>query len=353
MNNFKEHLINEDATILEALKKLNALSAVNLTLFITDRRGIMRASLTDGDIRRALIAGAKMGDSIKNVGNKKFLFIKEDVKNKVSEIKYIRDLRSSINLLPVLDKAGKIKEVIDFNRRKNILPIDAVIMAGGRGERLRPLTDKLPKPLINVGGRPIIERNINRLNAYGIGNITISVNYLAEKIENYFKNRPDISFARESQPLGTIGAARLVKKFKSDSVLIMNSDLFTNIDFERFFLDFMKSGADMSIAAVPYNVDIPLGIMEADPDGHINALKEKPSYTHYANAGIYLIKTAALKKYLPKEGRVDATQFINLLLKNRRRVVSFPIVGYWVDIGTKEDLKKVETFAEHINTEKL
>ncbi|WP_428898271.1 CBS domain-containing protein [Parelusimicrobium proximum] len=352
MKNFKNHLISENKTILDALGRINNLRD-SLTLFVTDSKGRVKGALTDGDIRRGLLKGHSVNDPVKLVAKKDFYYIDENRKNIVSEIRHIRQ-KTSANLLPVINKEGKITGMLDFRRRKNILPVGAVIMAGGRGERLRPLTDKLPKPLIKVGKKAIVERNIDRLISAGISDITMSVNYLADKIIAYFKANPkeaDIKYVREKEPLGTFGSLRLIKKFKHDYLLVMNSDLFTSIDFENFFLTFMSRGADMAVATVPYNVDIPYGIMETGGGDSIKSFKEKPTYTHYANAGIYIIKTSLLKKYLPAKGRADATDFISSLTKDGKKVISYPIVGYWVDIGRPEDLRKVETFAAHISEE--
>lgn len=351
MKNFNQHLIKHDKTILDALKQLNSFKGTTLTLFVINAAGAMKGTVTDGDIRRALAAGTDLCGLVGDICNTKFTCVSSNSKNPVQEI---RDMRGAgeISLLPVLDNKKNIVKVLDFNKRKNILPIDVVLMAGGRGERLRPITDKIPKPLIEVGGKTIIGRNVDRLICAGVENINISLNYKAEKIEAFFKrNKKDvnINFVLEKHPLGTMGAVGAVKNFKQDTVLIMNSDLFTNINFERFYLNFINSGAEMAVATVPYNVEIPYGIMEIE-NGAIKYFREKPSYTHYANAGIYLLKTSTIKKYLPK-GKTDATDFVKILIENKRKVISLPLIGYWVDIGKPEDLKKVQVFAEHISEE--
>ena len=169
-------------------------------------------------------------------------------------------------------------------------------MAGGKGMRLRPLTENTPKPLLPIGDKPIIDYNVESLIQNGVENINVTINYLGSLIEKHFENYSNdikINCIREPKFLGTIGSVKFVRKLNNDYVLLMDSDLFTNIDYEDFFRYFMKNEADMAVAAVPYSVNIPYGIFDIEK-GYIKALKEKPSYDYYANAGIYIIKTKLL-----------------------------------------------------------
>ena len=154
-------------------------------------------------------------------------------------------------------------------------------MAGGKGERLRPLTEKTPKPLLPVGDKSIIDHNVDRLISYGVKHISVTVNYLKEQIEEHYampRNGVKVDTCREPQFLGTIGSIKFVESFYNDSVLVMNSDLFTNIDYEDFYLHFKQHDAEMSVAAVPYDVSIPYGILDLD-GRDIKGLLEKPSIT--------------------------------------------------------------------------
>ena len=168
-----------------------------------------------------------------------------------------------------------------FNFRSMIsyLPIDAVIMAGGRGQRLSPLTDITPKPLLLVNDKPIIDHNISRLSQYGIDDFWISVKYMGEQIEAYFGNgferNININYVWEDEPLGTIGAVSKIQTFQHDYVLVSNSDLLTNIDYEHFFLDFLEKDADISIVTIPYQVNIPYAVLETI-NGEVKNFKEKP-----------------------------------------------------------------------------
>ena len=238
----------------------------------------------------------------------------------------------------------QIIDVVNFKYQKSYLPIDALIMAGGRGERLRPLTDTIPKPLLIVGDKPIIEHNIDRLKVFGIDEIWISINYLGDQIVDYFRDGSDkslnINYVKEKNALGTAGALSLINKFSNDYVLLINSDLLTNIDFEDFFIFFKDNNADFAVACIPYQVNIPYAVMETD-NKLVTGFREKPTYTHYSNAGIYLMKKEIVKK-IPKESKYDATDLMQELIEGGFRVVSYPLVDYWLDIGKHEDFKKAQ-----------
>lgn len=347
MRDFDKYLIDSKATIREALVKLNALSSDILVLFVINDNRQLAGTLTDGDIRRGLIIGKSLDDIVLIFCKENYYFLNKENLT-LAKIKEFREER--IKLIPFIDDNGCIKRVYNFTKRKSILPIDAVLMAGGRGERLRPLTDKTPKPMLKVGNKPIIEHNIDSLAQNGIDNFYISINYLADQIVDYFgigeKKAINIAYIRETKPMGTIGSVSLVEEFKNDTILVMNSDLFTNINYEDFYQDFLDSNADMSVATIPYNVSIPYAILNLR-DNNIDSFEEKPCYTYYANAGIYLIKKKMLEK-IPKNGVFHATDLLQSLINEGRKVIKYPIVGFWVDIGRHEDLLKVQEFAKHI-----
>ena len=175
--------------------------------------------------------------------------------------------------------------------------------------------------LIKVGDKAIIDYNVERLISYGIKHINVTVNYLGEQLEEHFSetiNDIKVETIREPNYLGTMGSIQFVKEFHNDTILVMNSDLFTNIDYEDFYLHFKEHNADMSVAAVPYDVSIPFGIFELE-GRNIKGVKEKPTYHHYANAGIYLIKKEVLK-YIPKNTFFNATDLIDILIENNKSI---------------------------------
>ena len=243
MRNIKQHLLQHNNTIKNALVKLNVLGK-DAILFIVDNNGVLLGSLTDGDVRRGLIRGVTIDSDVSSIIQGKPRFIKKGEENIQRIIEY-RD--GNFKILPVLDKDNKIVNVINFRILRSYLPVDAVIMAGGKGTRLRPLTLTTPKPLLKVGDKPIMEHNLDRLALYGIDNLWVSVKYLGEQIKNYFGNGSNkntcINYVWEDEPLGTIGAVSKITNFQHEYILITNSDILTNLDYESFFLDFIDQDA--------------------------------------------------------------------------------------------------------------
>ena len=344
---YSKYLVNNKSTVLDALKKLNGLGKNEaLSLFVVDGNNTVLGTLTDGDIRRSLMQGVKLDAEVSIAAYKMFSYLKENEKD-IEQIHSAKE--KGIELLPILNESMQIVDVINLKKQKSCLPVDAVLMAGGKGERLRPLTEKTPKPLVKVGDKAIIDYNIDRLISYGIKHINVTVNYLGEQIEEHFStpiNGVKIDCVREPKYLGTMGSIQFVQEFYNDTILIMNSDLFTNIDYEDFYIHFKEHDADMSVAAVPYNVSIPLGIFELD-GRNIQAIKEKPTFHYYANAGIYLIKKEVLK-YIPENVFYNATDLIEELVKQQMKVIRFPITGYWIDIGQHSELEKAKEFVKHM-----
>ena len=343
----KNHLINQGITLLEALSCICALAPEPLVLFVVDKDNKMVGTLTDGDSRRALINGASVNDKVEKIMHRDFNYMKVENIDDVKEIKRQKELK--MKLVPVLDNNHYITEIINLEKYETRLPIDAVLMAGGKGERLRPLTEKTPKPLLPVGDKAIIDHNIDRLIKYGVKHINVTVNYLGEQLEEHFNTPKDeiiIHTVREPKYLGTIGSIRFVKEFYNDTILVMNSDLFTNINYEDFYLHFKEHEADMSVAAVPYTISVPYGIFDLK-GRDIQGLIEKPTYNYYANAGIYLIKRSALDE-IPHDTFFNATDLIEKLISEGKRVIRFPLNGTWIDIGNPQEYQKANELVKHI-----
>lgn len=344
----KDHLISQDITLLDALSSICALAPEPLVLFVLNEKNQMVGTLTDGDSRRALIKGASLNDKVGTIMHRNFNFMKVGDLDNVKEIKRQRELK--MKLIPVLDEDSRIVEIINLEEFKTRLPIDAVLMAGGKGERLRPLTEKTPKPLLKVGDKCIIDHNIDRLIDYGVKHISVTVNYLKEQLEEHFmepRGEVKIQTVREPKFLGTIGSIRFVPEFFNDTVLVMNSDLFTNINYEDFFLHFKEHDADMSVAAIPYDVDIPLGILNLD-GRNITGLSEKPHFGYYANAGIYLIKRSAIE-LIPEDTMFHSTNLVEALIAAGRKVIRFPLNGTWIDIGTPQEFRRACDMVKHMH----
>ncbi|MFI8603727.1 nucleotidyltransferase family protein [Cellulophaga baltica] len=340
-------LINENNTILEALNKLNSIKDVSrLILFVQDDNKKIIGTLTDGDIRRSLTQKKNIQEKISSVCNRNFTSIQKGY----SFINLKEYRNRDLKIIPVLDEEQKFVEILDIDKIKAVLPLECMIMAGGRGKRLSPLTDNVPKPMLLLGGIPIIEHNINRLISYGIKKIYISVKYLGEQIEEYFGDGSSkgisIQYVWEEQPLGTAGALSLVDQFKSKHVLLMNSDLFTNVDFEDLYLTLIQSDAEMAVASTEYKVDIPYAVFETKGN-YVKNFKEKPSYIYQSNAGIYILKTEVIKE-IPKNSYFDITDLMEKIVNENRKLIYNPILGYWIDIGKPVDYKYAKNFIKHL-----
>ena len=347
MRDYKDHLIKKEATLIEALSRLDKLAA-DAILFVVDLESRLLGSLTDGDVRRGLLQGKEVEEKVVN-------FVQPNPKSvdkanySLSEIIKLRN--QNFKVLPVLDADKRVINLINFRFQKSYLPLDALVMAGGRGSRLQPMTDKVPKPLLKVGDKAIIDYNIDRLRTFGIDDLYISVRYLGDQLEDHFKsktlNGTDINFVWEEKALGTLGAASLIEDFHHDYVLITNSDILTTLDYEDFFFDFLAKEADMAVATIPYQVNIPYAVMETN-NHNVVSFKEKPTYTYYSNGGIYIVKKELLKR-IPKNTFYNATDLMESVIKDGGKLVSYPIRQYWLDIGKPEDFEKAQADIKHLN----
>ena len=346
MEDYSKNIIKSGCTILDALKALNELRTKYLDLFVEDEQGKVIGVVTDGDLRRGIIAGAQLNCAVDTVMNRKYAYF-ENGDIDVKQLKYYKS--KGMSLIPSLSKNGHIENIFNIGELKSVLPIDAVLMAGGKGERLRPLTENTPKPLLPVGDKCIIDHNIDRLISYGVKHISVTVNYLKEQLEEHFAephNGVQVQTVREPKYLGTMGSIRFVKEFYNDSILVMNSDLFTNIDYEDFYLHFKEHDAEMSVAAVPYTVSVPYGIFDLD-GREIHGLIEKPTYNYYANAGIYFIRRTALDE-IPEDSVFNATDLIEKMIAEGKKVIRFPLNGTWIDIGNPQEYQKANELVSHL-----
>lgn len=347
MNDINRHLINENETVRNALIQLNELAA-NAILFVVNSKNFLIGSITDGDLRRGFIKGLGFEDSILDFiqSDPKFIYEDEYNQEKLEDFK-----KRNFKIIPIINRERQIVDVLNFRVKSTLIPAEALLMAGGEGKRLRPLTETTPKPLLKVGDKPIIEYNIDRLINVGIKKITISINYLGEQLVDYFKDGEEkgvkIAYAKETKPLGTIGSIHLCDEFEYEDIIVMNSDILTNIDFADFYKTYKNSGADMAVAATSYHVDVPYAVLEADDQQTVKSLKEKPRYTYYSNAGIYIFNKKLLEM-IPKDTFFDITDLMDKMLAMDLKLVTFPINGYWLDIGKHEDFKKAQEDIKHL-----
>jgi NDP-sugar pyrophosphorylase family protein len=223
------------------------------------------------------------------------------------------------------------------------LTVAAVVMAGGFGTRLRPLTDDLPKPMLQIGDRPLLERTIERLRDAGIRRVSVTTHYLSEKITRHFGNGNafgvEIDYVTEDRPLGTAGGLGLLSE-ANEPLLVMNGDILCTVDFRDLVAYHRKNQADITVCVRRHDVKIPYGVVECD-GSRLVRLKEKPSVSVLVNAGIYLLEPS-VRRFIPPGERFDMTDLIDRLLEARRPVATYPILGYWLDIGHQDDYRKAQ-----------
>lgn len=346
MTEKSKYTLQQNKTIKYALEKINNLpSGSVLILFVIDNEGKVIGSITDGDIRRGLVNNLPLDTTVDKVMRKDFRYIKNLTNyEKISQFKEL-----NLKIVPHVTEDYHLIDFIDLTKLKALVPVDAVIMAGGKGVRLKPYTNDTPKPMLELAGKPILAHNIDRLLAFGVKNIYISVNHLKEQIISYIKEHyknENIQFIEENQPLGTIGSVKLVENWHNDDILIMNADVLTNIDFFDFFVNYKNFKDNMSIATFNIRINIPYGILDTT-DKKINSLIEKPSFTYYSNAGIYLINREMLK-YIPNNEKFDSTDLMEKLIEENLKVSHFPIRGYWLDIGNAQNYAKAQDDIRYI-----
>ena len=340
-------LIHKNKNLVEGLQRLNELRNLSrLILFVVDDNEKVIGSVTDGDIRRSIIAEQNLQKTLGEIANPDFkrLYQKDTYQS------FEKYQKSDIKILPILNQEGKMVDLIDLEYTKAQLPLEAVIMAGGRGKRLSPLTDTIPKPMLRLGDKPIIEHNIDRLISFGIKKIYISVKYLGEQIVNYLGDGSQkgisIEYVWEDEPLGTAGALALINNLSTEHILLMNSDLFTNVDFESLYLKLINEKADMAVASTEYKVDIPYAVFETQ-EGRVTNFKEKPSFIYHSNAGIYILKRSLIAT-IEKGKYCDITDVMEQLVTEGGKLVYDPIIGYWIDIGKTVDYEHAQEFIKHL-----
>lgn len=342
MQKYKEILLHKQATIKKALEVIDK-GAMRIAIVLDDNERVI-GTLTDGDIRRGLLLGLTLDSSIEN------LYFKEPTLATINDSKELivqKAIRKQIYQIPIVDNKGKLVKIEDLanllktNAKKNRV----VLMAGGLGTRLRPLTHDLPKPLLKVGNKPILETIIENFAKYGFVNITISVNYKADMIKEYFGDGSalgvNIDYIQETQRLGTAGALSLIKDRPQEPFFVMNADLLTNVNFEHLldFHSFEHSVATMCVRE--YDYQVPYGVIQTD-GSRITAIEEKPVHKFFINAGIYVLSPQVFE-YIPKEKFYDMPTLFENIIKDDLQTISFPIHEYWLDIGRMSDFEQAQT----------
>ena len=339
MYKIEEIKLSPSTNIRKALEIID-LGAMKLAL-VVDEDGRLIGTLSDGDIRRGLLSGLGMEDSISDIYNKEPTVCRiTDPKSTVIEIAVSR----RIYQIPIIDDDGRVVKLaeIDHLIKKEKLPNPVVIMAGGKGQRLMPLTENTPKPMLKVGGKPMLEIILGRLHQQGFKDIYISINYKGEQIKEYFGDGRmiglNITYLEETQPMGTAGALSLIPKHKDSPTLVMNGDILTNVNFENL-VDFHNSAnSEATMCIREYGLEVPYGVVKLNKN-NIVAIEEKPVQQFYVNAGIYVLNTSVIKN-LTKGAPIDMTTVFENLVKQELNTLSFPIREFWMDIGKLEDYNR-------------
>lgn len=315
---------------------------------LVDQDGRLLATVSDGDVRRAILAGHGLESPVERLPTLPAFDgaapLTAPQGTPVADLLRLMSERG-VRQVPLLDNGGRVVDLALLWALHDDaeLPIEAVVMAGGFGTRLRPFTETVPKPMLPVGGQPLMELTINHLRQAGIRKVNVTTHYLANVITDHFGDGADfgvrLNYVQEDTPLGTAGALSLLEG-GDDPLLIINGDIVTDLDY-RAMLDFHRQhGAMLTVAIFPYEFQIPYGVIDHQ-GADITGIREKPSLRHFVNAGIYLVEPQ-VRTHIPTNTAFSMTDLIALLLERGDRVVGFPIHEYWVDIGQHTDYQRVQ-----------
>lgn len=343
--NWKAAVITEIYTIKETIKNLNK-TALQLCFVVKNKKLI--GTISDGDIRRALVKGFDLNDPIQAIINRKpRLILKKNLndRNSINKLK----INFSSHLIPILNNKREIIDVLVD--KKNYYDLSKIhcqiaVITGGKGKRLLPLTKKIPKALIKVSGKPMLENIIQKGKKEGIKNFNLVTNHLHNKIKKYFEDGKDlgvkIKYFKEKLPLGTAGGLSLLKgKLENTKLLIVtNCDIFTNLNYFDLIEYHKKNKNKLTIASRFFKLDNPYGVLSLDKKNRVYQIVEKPSENHLISAGIYIMNYEILN-FLKKNQKIDMTNFINLLSKKKIKIGTCLIHEDWLDIGSKKDLKRI------------
>lgn len=343
-----ELLIEPDASVKDALRKLD--KSAEKVLIVTDKNLKLLGAMTDGDIRRSLLGGADLSSSIESVYNKKPLYITVDDFSfeKIKEML----LKNKVELIPVVEQDMTVADFITwdkvFSEKKEthseiLRDCPLVVMAGGKGTRLEPFTKILPKPLIPIGEKPIIQVIVDKFMARGAEKFFFIVNYKGEMIESYFRHLSDaysIAYLWEKDFYGTAGGLKMMEGIESDDFFVSNCDVIIQAKYENILEFHREQDAALTIVSAIQHFRIPYGVVDFGQGGSVENIMEKPEYTFTVNTGLYILNKRALK-HIPDNVHMDMTDLINRLIKEGDRVITYPVnENEYVDIGQWEEYKK-------------
>jgi dTDP-glucose pyrophosphorylase/CBS domain-containing protein len=328
--------VSPKQTIENALRQLNDAGTGALLLCEGDTCEFC-GLLTDGDIRRGFLRGLTFQEPCCKVATRKPLVA--TVNQSTVEMLQLMN-NADINHLPLVDGQGNalgliLRQDLDSGDHS---PMSAVIMAGGLGTRLMPLTTDTPKPMLPVGDRPLMEHTIERLRKAGIRHVNITTHHLSEKISQYFQDGSqfgvEVTYVNEENPMGTAGGLSFISQ-RTEPILVVNGDILTTVRFRELLAFHRENRADLTVGVRTHELDVPYGVVECD-GAQVKNLQEKPTIRLLVNAGVYVLQPF-VSYFIPTGRRCDMTDLIKILLESGRKVVSFPIMEYWRDIGQRID----------------
>ncbi|MFN0117287.1 MAG: nucleotidyltransferase family protein [Elusimicrobiota bacterium] len=341
--NISRYFVKPTSTIRDVMVVIDKTSG-GIALVI-DENQFLLGTVTDGDVRRAMLANISFEETIQIIldKKKKTIYSKPITgipnQDKPSYLKILKE--HNLIHLPLIDEKNRVVDLVTLDDLTSEVGqgIRAVVMAGGAGKRLQPLTLDTPKPMLQVGDKPLLEIILDRLKQAGVKKVNITTHYLKDKITDHFQSAMpkdvDLSFISEESPMGTAGALRFIEA-SDETILVMNGDILTDLDFRVMLNYHRESKADLTIAVRQYDFKVPYGVVECD--GHsVKSISEKPVYNFFVNAGIYLLEPRVLN-FIPKNNeKFDMTDLISCLINNKKPIVSFPILEQWIDIGQPND----------------
>lgn len=336
MSIWKELLVSPQTPIREAIQKLDA-GAMQIVLVVDDKEQLL-GTVTDGDIRRGILKGLALHDQVQKIMNPDPTVVRFD-ESRDSIMAAMQ--RKQLHHIPLVDDQRRVMglETLDDLLQSRIRQNRVVLMAGGLGSRLRPLTDDCPKPMLKVGNKPLLETILENFMEYGFRRFYISVNYMADVVKAYFGDGSrwgaDICYLQEDQKLGTAGALSLLPERPAEPLFVMNGDLLTKVNFSQL-LDFHSShDAGGTMCVREYDFQVPYGVVKID--GHrIAGIDEKPIQRFFVNAGIYVLEPDALD-LIPPNTFYDMPTLFEKMIEQKKETAVFPVREYWLDIGQLAD----------------
>jgi len=339
MKNIENIIVNESTSVLEVLQIIDK-SSKQIAIVVDGNKKLL-GTISDGDIRRALLNNVSLNESVKNIYFKTPTIA--SINNSKEEIINICKTKK-LHQIPIIDDKGDLigLEVLDELISKENKTNKVVLMVGGLGTRLRPLTENTPKPMLKVGNKPILQTIVEKFAEYGYVNIVMCVNYKSQIIEEYFGDGSNfgvnIEYILEEQRMGTAGALSLLSEKPMEPFFVMNGDLLTNVNFE-YLHDFHISNNSMGTMCVrKYDFQVPYGVVNLE-NSKILSIEEKPTHKFFVSAGIYMLSPDVLK-YIPKNEFYDMPTLFEKLISEKQNTISFPLREYWLDIGRIEEFEK-------------